>query len=149
MGQQPNIEIAPSDLPRQGLPLRNPGRWLATKPGVIDDHGEMPRGKGFGRPGPDTGYALSLIRREYPDGMPPRAEAVFAALVGARAAHFGRAPTMADLDVVEGLMGLGENPDPEAVERRDRWVTAVAHEKFPGDLALSEIGEALFTTKSR
>jgi hypothetical protein len=138
MGQQPNIEIDPSDLPR---PTAEPGpsrRWRPTRPGVIVAPEQMPWGGAFGTPGPDSGFALKLVRSadltERTEGL----EGVLAALMAARASLFGRAPVLEDLEVAKLLAGLGADLPAEVVARGRRWVEATSHEKSPGRRAVFE-----------
>lgn len=142
MGQEPNIEPSPADLPR-AEPHPGPGRrWRPTRPGVITSPEEKPDGPLFGHPGPDAGWAYQVIRAE---GLPedgPELEAVVAELMIARASHYGRAPIPEDLEVVKVLLGFDGGP-PELVERRRRWLEAAAHEKPPGATALAEVDPAL------
>jgi hypothetical protein len=138
MGQQPNIEIDPSDLPR---PTAEPGparRWRPTRPGVIVAPEQMPWGGAFGTPGPDTGWALKLVRSAELSGRTDGLEGVLAALMGARASLFGRAPVLEDLEVAKLLAGLGADLPVEVIERGRRWVEATSHEKSPGRTAVSE-----------
>jgi hypothetical protein len=61
MGQQPNIELDESDLPRptpQPAPAR---RWRPTKPGLITAPSENPSGGYFGKTGPDPGWAIRIV----------------------------------------------------------------------------------------
>ena len=147
MGQQPNVEIDPSDLPRPVPDTDPPRRWRPTRPGVIVSPDQMPWGGAFGTPGPDTGWALKLVRAadlpERTDGL----EFVLAALMGARASHFGRAPVPEDLEVAKILAGLGNGLPPDLIERRERWVESTAHEPSPGRLAVSEIEPELLALK--
>jgi len=73
----------------------------------------MPWGGAYGTTGPDAGYALKLVKeRMIPlaDGEDRHnAEEAIAALVGARASHFGRAPTGGDVDIA--MLVLGYLPD--------------------------------------
>ena len=147
MGQQPNIDINSSDLPR---PTPEPGparRWRPTRPGVIVSPDQMPRGGAFGTPGPDMGWALKLVRAadlpDRSDGL----ESVLAALMAARASHFGRAPVPEDLEIARILAGFGEGLPAEFVERRGRWVEATAHEPSPGRTAVAEIDVDLLELK--
>jgi hypothetical protein len=99
----------------------------------------MPWGGAFGTPGPDTGWALKLVRAA---DLPERTEGlelVLAALMAARASHFGRAPVPEDLEVAKTLAGFGEGLPADFVERRGRWIEATAHEPSPGRTAVSEI----------
>lgn len=144
MAQQPNIELTPGDRPRSEPRPAAARRWApSSKPGVITAPNQVPRGDGFGTPGPDTGFAYRLIRAaDLPDRTEPL-EQVLAALMGARAALFGRAPTKEDLEVARLLCGLGEVPREDLAERRQRWVEATAHEKPRGRKAVAEVGTDL------
>ena len=147
MGQQPNVDINPSDLPRPTPDTDPPRRWRPTRPGVIVSPDQMPWGGAFGTPGPDTGYALKLVRAadlpERTDGL----EIVLAALMAARASHFGRAPVPEDLEVARILAGYGEGLPAEFLERRDRWIAATAHERSPGQAAVTDIEPDLLELK--
>ena len=104
---------------------------------------QVPRGEGFGTPGPDTGWAFRLIDAAEVPGRTDGFDKVLGALMGARASLFGRAPTGEDLEVALLLSGIGEGLPDHLVERRERWVEATAHEKPPGRSALAEVGDLL------
>jgi len=113
VGQQPNIPITLADLPRATAKPAAPGRWRPHRPGEITSPDAMPWGGLFGTPGPDTGYALRLLRgRALPGGDEHRAdvEAAILAIVSARGSALGRAPVPQDIDLVIDLLGLGD-PD--------------------------------------
>lgn len=143
MAQQPNIELMPGDLPKMALEPA-PARRPVKRPGLITTPAEKPDGPAFGTPGPDTGWALRVISQSDVPEDTPTLRKVLAALMGARAAHFGRAPTHSDLLVALELVGLGLERSPELDERRQRWMEAVSHEKSPGRQAVAEAGEALY-----
>jgi hypothetical protein len=149
MAQQPNIELTPGDRPR---PEPSPGpnrRWSpGLRPGVVSSPDEMPRGGPFGTPGPDTGYALKIIGRTQIDGLTDERQAVLAALMGARAAAFGRAPTPEDLEVAMALCGTWDEQAPAQIrERAERWFGAVPHEKSKGRAAVADIDHDLLMEK--
>lgn len=146
MAQQPNVELTPQDLPRGALEP-GPARRPVKRPGLITTPTEKPEGPGFGTPGPDTGYALRIISHAGVPEDEPGLRRVLAALMAARAAHFGRAPVHADLEMALSLVGLGEERTPELDERRHRWLEAVAHEKSPGRTAVAEARDALYTRR--
>ena len=144
MAQQPNVELEPSDLPLVVLDTAPPRRQTEIRPGLILAPNQKPHGPGFGTPGPDTGYALRILAKaDLPNEVGPRLESVLAALMGARAAHFGRAPTTEDLEVAMLLAGLSRHRSEELDRRRLRWVEAVAHEPSPGRTAVAEVGHLL------
>lgn len=134
MAQQPNVGIGPADRPTQHLQPPPADSWRPDRPGdpVGASH---PEGPEFGRPGPNTGYALKLVRfAGLPEG--PRAdelEAVVGTLAGARAALFGRAPVMVDVEVALALLGLGVDEDTEALARRRAAILdGAAHDHVKG-----------------
>lgn len=141
MAQQPNIELDPSDRPR---PTPKPGaarRWRAEgRPGVITAPDQVPSGPGFGTPGPDTGWAKVLIRRTDLPGLTHGLEKVLTALMAARAASFGRAPTPEDLEVARLVCGLDASLPDSLRERCERWVEATAHDRPIGRTALEDVG---------
>jgi hypothetical protein len=136
MGQQPNIELEISDLPR---PRPQPGparRWRPGRPGEIAGP-EMPWGGGFGTIGPDAGFAMSLLRSrelELEAGEDHHnVEAALTAVATARASRFGRAPTNEDVDVAALLFGFDHHELPEAllnslVVDRIRWFANLGHD---------------------
>lgn len=143
MAQQPNIEFTESDLPRTALDTAPARGWSASaKAGVITAPGQVPRGEGFGTPGPDTGWALRIIHRLEP-GLERNLEAVLVGLMGARAAAFGRAPVRQDLEVAKLLCGIGEGLAAALTERVNRWVAAVPHERSKGMCAVADVDQAI------
>lgn len=141
MAQQPNIELDPADLPRPAPEPPPPSGWrAASRPGTITAPDQVPRGTAFGTPGPDAGYALRLIRRAGLPAASEQLEDVLAALMAARAASFGRAPTPEDLEVAQLVAGLVEGLPAHLAERCARWVEAAAHERSRGRTAVAEVG---------
>lgn len=115
MGQQPNIELEISDLPR---PVPHPAparRWRPQRPGDLSSPDDVPTGEAFGRIGPDTGYARRLVRTRQltidAREQKHNAEAAVAAVAGARAARRGRAPTIEDVALSAIVLGY----DPEGL----------------------------------
>lgn len=143
MAQQPNIELTPVDFPRASLETA-PATRSKFRPGMITSPDEVPRGPGFGTPGPDTGWALHILHRA---DIPERSkglEHVLMALMSARSSHYGRAPVPEDLDVALALVGLGGHRSEELDERRRTWIEAAAHEKSPGRTAVADVGDDLW-----
>ncbi len=145
MAQQPNIEHDLSDRPRT---VPSPGtarRWSpSSRPGVISSPADMPSGDGFGTPGPDAGFAKTLISRAQIDDRSPELEAVLSAIMVARASSFGRAPTRGDLEAAKAMCGVGGGSVPDWVhERRKHWMHAIAHDKPKGKTAVSELDRDL------
>ncbi len=135
MGQQPNIELEISDLPR---PRRRPDPargWVPGRPGELGGPEDMQSGAGFGITGPDSGYALSLVgARSYELAAGEHrsnTDAGLAAVAAARSAVFRRGPTGGDVEVAMVLLGLDPST-PDALraslgENRVKWFAAAGH----------------------
>lgn len=117
--------------PRRGLDVPAPDRWKADRP--ADFEAFQPDGPRLGKPGPDQGFALRLARR-FEDRIqvaPPVSKhdvvAGCVAVAMARAALFGRAPVVHDLDIAFRIWGfLGDAPA-ELVELRTPLFAAASH----------------------
>ncbi len=153
MAQQPKIELDPNDLPRQASEPMPARPWRPTRPGDITAPEDVPTGPGFGTPGPDTGYALRLLAdREMelePGEDAERVRRTAINLVSARAAHFGRAPSPSDIDVVLAIMGLDRETTGTArsalgADRR-RWVGKAAHGAMYGRAMVAAVDPRLLT----
>jgi hypothetical protein len=118
--------------PRRGLPLPPADSWLAARPAEL--RAVQPVGPQLGRPGPDQGYALRLVR-QFEDKLvvpgPEHAADAIAGCVGvamARSALFGRAPVVHDLDIAFRVWGyLGQAPDELVAFRRPLFESAAHH----------------------
>lgn len=142
MGQQPNLELTESDLPRGKLQPGPARRWRPVKPGLVTAPEEYPTGGMFGHIGPDHGYALRLISGyELPDDDPDL-RSVVAGLTQARAAALGRAAITEDIEVALMLCGYWPESPPSLVERRERWLAAAPHDQRPGQTAVAEVDDA-------
>ncbi|MBM3671948.1 MAG: hypothetical protein FJW86_07180 [Actinobacteria bacterium] len=147
MSVDPFVHTRIEDVPRQEQNLapgvhRPPARpWFADRPG--DLRGRQPEGPMLGAPGPNIGYALSLVARArdrialapYEHGAD--AEAVIGELAMKRAASFGRAPVITDVDVAMLLLGYQGGIDPEDAKWRVGAVEG-AHESYSRRRALCD-----------
>ncbi len=138
MAQQPNIELGHGDLPRPELGP-HAAAWLQDRPGEITRPEEVRWGGAFGRPGPDTGWALKLVAStDFDRGARPSVlEKVVANIAGARAAKAGRGPTAEDVEVALTLLGLRTEGLPDDVaatlgDVRSAAVDHAAHERDKG-----------------
>jgi hypothetical protein len=137
--QEPNLAPG-SHMP----PSRS---WRADRPG---DLGAMqPKGALLGSPGPNVGYALRLANRVRdamnlePHEEAEDAVAVVAALAMKRAATFGRAPTVNDVDFAMELLGyLGDAPEDVRTWRPD-VVRAAAHDYTVRRAVVDTVGTGL------
>jgi len=125
MAVDPYVPPSPADAPRSKEKVPPARGWKAVRPGDLPS--QRPKGHLFGSPGPDAGYALVLAGRfrdkldlgwqEHVDD----ALAVGTAIGMKRAALFGRAPILADIELGLSVLGyLGGAPEDLANWRRDR-----------------------------
>ena len=101
--------------------------WRADRPG--DLVAGQPTGELLGHPGPNVGYAVTLANRlrdkitlSAHESMDD-ALAVISELGMKRAASYGRAPTMADVETASKLLGYQGEVEPAFAE----WRTAALH----------------------
>jgi hypothetical protein len=147
VAQQPNIELEPADLPQAALDTAPARGWSpSSRPGVISSPGQVPHGKGFGTPGPDTGWALKIARHLEGD-IDPDLMHVLVALMAARASLHGRAPIREDLEVAKLLCGIGEGLPFDLSTRRKSWLAAVPHEPSKGAAAVAAVEPDLLRQK--
>lgn len=146
MGQQPNIEHDLGDAPKDEAEPGSPRRWKPGRPGELSSPADVAWGGKFGRPGPDTGFVLKLIKRaEFDRGDRAKVtDAVAATVAGARASLFGRAPTATDVEVALVLMGLRTDglPADKAAALKKRRIDALdhaAHEMRKGSSFLEHV----------
>jgi hypothetical protein len=121
----PYVPVPLDERPRQqqnfapGVHMPPARAWRADRPG--DDRRTL-RGGLNGTPGPNVGFALALARRAQdrfrlePGERVDDAVAVVAELAMKRAATFGRAPTILDIDFAIELLGYA-GAAPEDVRR--------------------------------
>jgi hypothetical protein len=115
--------------PIDRLPV--PRSWRSTRPGEVLDP-VPPSGSKFGSTGPDLGYGLKLARRfevQLTEGEHATDAVAGCFATGAkRAASFGRAPVIFDMELAYILWGfLGGAPD-ELIAFRKPLFMGAAHE---------------------
>ena len=115
-----------------GGPRRRLGPWHADRPGEVV--GGQPRGEQLGSQGPDQGYALRLARgftARLQLGTGEHAADVVAGCVGValkRAALFGRAPMVGDLELAFSIFGfLDQTPTGDRLDERRRLFAEASH----------------------
>ncbi len=132
MAQPEYVPVAQRATVRPSSRLATARRWAKGRPGELTGVGQ-PAGKGLGAPGPDQGYALTLARRyegqlvlsDHEDGGDVT-EGV-ALLASRRAASFGRAPSIYDVQVVLNLFSFLEPAHPDLVVLRSRLFGGASH----------------------
>jgi hypothetical protein len=134
----PYVPVTLDEEPRQepnlapGSHMPPSGSWRADRPG---DLGPMqPKGPFLGSPGPNVGYALTLVNRvkdrfklEAHESVDDAA-AVVAELAMKRAATFGRAPTVNDVDFGMELLGYRGEVPADVREWRPDVIREAAHD---------------------
>lgn len=150
MGQQPNFELDASDLPRVSLEPGVARRSAVARPGEITTPEETVSGGAFGRPGPDTGWVIRLVKATEFDRSERGIEGVVASVAAARAAHNGRGPTSSDVEVALILLGLRPEGIPDDVvtqlsSARAKWLHKAAHEKVKGRSFLAQLSPGLLS----
>lgn len=117
------------NMPR-GVHVPPAKRWVADRPGDVG--AESPSGGLLGNPGPNIGYALTLVKRVAdrlqlaPGEHLADAAAVVAELAMRRSAFHGRAPVLADVELAAALFGY-DGPA-ELTEWRAHVVHHAAHD---------------------
>src|ERR1700689_3130259 len=133
MTQPSFVPIAEADQVRPSLQLEVPGPWSTNRPAELAVP-RQPEGKGFGKPGPDQGFALRLARR-FEDRLrlsaSESAEDVIvgvAMLASRRAGLTGRAPCVYDVETALALFGFVSDAPADLVAERANRFRSVAHD---------------------
>ena len=142
MAVDPYVPTQAEDAPRESTRVPPPKGWLAVRPGDLPPGERVSHpGNLFGTPGPDSGYALQLAARFHGrlEIVAPETEhdalAVAAELAMRRAALFGRAPVLPDLELAFTLFGWLGAASPEMREWRRLTAAGAAHD-YPRRRAL-------------
>ncbi len=138
MPTDPYVPLTLDEEPRQetnlapGSHMPPSGSWRANRPGELG--ALQPKGALLGSPGPNVGYALTLANRARdrmqlePHERSDDAIAVVAAIAMKRAATFGRAPTITDVDFAMELLGYHGDAPEDVRSWRPDVVRAAAHD---------------------
>jgi hypothetical protein len=110
-------------------------RWVADRPAEVWTKG-APQGRRLGAPGPDQGFGLKLARRLVDRLQLAEGEHAEDAVAGCltvglkRAARFGRAPVIHDMELAYTLWGFLGSAPADLVEHRKPLFQACAHDYF-------------------
>lgn len=133
MAQPDFVPMTLGDRVRTADVLPIPDRWEATRPGELEGL-RPPEGRSFGNTGPNQGFALKLAKR-FADRLElapgEHAEDAISGCVGValrRAARFGRAPVIYDLEHAFTLFGFLGGAPGELVEFRRSFFDAASHD---------------------
>ena len=147
MSTDPFVATRIEDKPRQkqnmapGVHYPSARAWHAGRPGDLEVG--QPRGDMLGAPGPNIGYALTLVERgRERTALAPHehwsdAAAVIGEVAMKRAASFGRAPVMADVETARLALGYQGGCEPDFAKWRVLAV-AGAHESYPRRRAICD-----------
>ncbi len=133
MTQPDYVPIAAPDRIRPIDRLPVPRSWRSTRPGEVLDP-VPPKGRAFGSPGPDLGYGLKLARLLVPKVKVTDGELVADAVAGCfavgakRAAMFGRAPVIFDMELAYALWGFFDGAPADLIAFRKPLFLGAAHE---------------------
>jgi hypothetical protein len=133
MAQPEYVPVTDRDRVRVTERLPTPDGWRPDRVGEVRQDGGQPTGARFGVAGPDQGYALKLARRLEPNLVLGPRDSLTDAIDGClgvalkRAASYGRAPTMADLELAFTVWGFLDGAPPELVAFRRPLFEGAAH----------------------
>lgn len=134
MTQPSFVPIGEADQIRPALRLEASGTWSPDRPADLRLPA-MPAGRGFGKPGPDQGFALRVARAFADRIVLTKGEELEDALVGCalmasrRAGAFGRAPSAPDLKWAMTLWGFFEaSPPPDLLATRVEAFRSLSHD---------------------
>lgn len=147
MAQPEYVPLQAGDRVRAAERLPAHGGWRQSRPAELLSP-DLPKGDGFGFPGPDQGYGLALAERFRDQLKLAPAEHdddVVKACLGVglrRASIFGRAPVIFDMELAYTLFGyLGEAP-PGLVEFRVPVIQGAAHDYWVQRDVVDRVAEA-------
>ena len=152
MPTDPFVPSDPSARPRQQQNLPPANDWRAGRPGDLGP--DQPEGALFGRPGPNVGYAYTLAQRAKdrlrlgPFEHAEDAVAVVAEVAGKRAAQFGRAPVIGDVDVAIAVLGYDGSASDSFVKARSALVHEAGHEYRRRRALVDAVPDALLRTRT-
>ena len=131
MPQPEYVPVRAADEVRPVERLPPPRRWKPDRPGDLATPGP---GRYMGVPGPDQGYALRLARQFHGLLTLTEGEHEEDAIAGClgvalkRAALFGRAPVVHDLELAFVLFGYAQDSPADLVEFRRPLFRGAGHE---------------------
>jgi len=147
MTQPTFVPISEADQVRPARHLHVPEAWTTNRPAELRTPTAL-RGRSVGTPGPDAGFALRLARRFAHDltlseGENERDVLLGCALIAARrAALFGRAPSIYDVQVALALWGFLIDAPSDLIEARRAAFSSVSHDYVAQRALVDAVPEA-------
>jgi hypothetical protein len=133
MTQPTFVPISETDQVRPARHLHVPGTWTTSRPAELKTPTAL-RGPSIGTPGTDAGFALRLARRFEHDLKLTEGETEHDVLLGCaliaarRAALYGRAPSIYDVQVALALWGFLVDAPADLVAARRLAFSSVSHD---------------------
>jgi hypothetical protein len=133
MTQPTFVPISEADQVRPARHLHVPGSWTTSRPAEL----HVPtahRGPSVGTPGPDAGFAMRLARRFEHDlrlgeGESEHDVTLGVALIAARrAALFGRAPCIYDVQFALAIWSFQSDVTPDRQAKRRTAFSSISHD---------------------
>jgi hypothetical protein len=147
MTQPTFVPISEADQVRPALHLDVPEAWTTDRPAELRTPIAY-QGKSVGTPGTDAGFAQRLARRFADDLKLSEGEEEHDALSGValiaarRAAGYGRAPSIYDVQLALALWGFLVDAPPELIAARHRAFASVSHDYVTQRALADSIPEA-------
>ena len=139
----PTDPFVPPDPERPAAPAAEPAarasrcrrRTTGAPTGPATSGPSQPEGALLGRPGPNVGYAYTLARAGARTGSgsarsstPTTRSRSIAEIAGKRAAQFGRAPVIGDIELAIALLGYDGSASDDFVKARSALVHEAGHD---------------------
>ena len=153
MPTDPYVPVTLDEEPRQepnlapGSHMPASGSWKADRPGDLG--AIQPKGPFLGSPGPNVGYALTLVNRVKdrfrlePHEAATDAASVVAEIAMKRASTFGRGPTVNDVDFAMELLGYRGDAPADLRQWRPDVVREAAHDYSVRRAVVDTVGSSL------
>ena len=147
MAQPDYVPITSEDRvrPIDQLPVQD--HWLPNRPGDLHTV-DLPQGKLFGNVGPDSGYGLKLAARFEDRLQLQPGEHAHDALAGCfgvgsrRAASFGRAPVIYDMELAYGVWGYLDTPPADLLAYRKPLFAGASHHYWDQRQIVDQVPES-------
>jgi hypothetical protein len=145
MAQPEYVPVVARDRVRVSERLPTPDHWLPARPAEVRDLGGQPTGPLFGTAGPDQGYALKLAHRLEPKIVADHVDDAIAGSVGVamrRAALFGRAPVIHDVDLAFAVFGFYQGAPEDLIAFRRPLFEGAARDYLTRRAIVDRVPEA-------
>jgi hypothetical protein len=133
MTQPTFVPITEADQVRPARHLHVPGAWTTSRPAELVGP-TLRTGANIGTPGPDSGFALRLAHRFGEELQLSEGESAHDVLLGValvaskRAALFGRAPCIYDVQLALNLWGFLQDAPADVRETRRALFSSISHD---------------------